>query len=162
MAADVDERRLPGESPETYTSRLALAKAGAVASSRAGGLVIGADTIVLLDGEILGKPAGADQARAYLDLLRGRRHLVATAVAVLDAASGVSSTGIAWTGVWMRAFGNAERDAYIATGDPLDKAGAYAIQHGAFKPVARLEGAETNVIGLPLGLTRQCVARLVG
>lgn len=156
-AADLDESQRPGERPAAYASRLALAKAHAVAGrvGQSGHLVVGADTIVVLDDTILGKPASPDEARAYLRRLRGRRHVVITAVAVVDAASGSSWEGLAWTGVWLRAFSDEELEAYVATGDPLDKAGAYAIQHGDFRPVARLEGSELNVIGLPLMLLEQ-------
>jgi septum formation protein len=108
----------------------------------------------------LGKPADAEEARAFLRRLRGQRHVVITAVAVVRSDDLDVAPGMAWTGVWLRPFSDAELEAYVATGDPLDKAGAYAIQHGAFRPVARLEGSEANVIGLPLALTAGLLARL--
>ncbi len=149
---EVDERVHPGEPPGTYALRVARKKAQTAASISSDSLVIGADTIVVLDSRILGKPGDGAEARAHLTLLRGRRHDVATAVAVVDSGTGRVESGIEWTAVWLREFDEAELEAYIASGDPFDKAGAYAIQHPAFQPVARLEGSETNVIGLPLGL----------
>jgi septum formation protein len=157
--ADVDERQRPGEHPADYARRLAEEKARAAAAGRRDGLVIGADTIVVLDGAILGKPADMAEARDHLQRLRGRQHLVGTAVAVVDAASGRTERDIEWTGVWLRHFRDDEMATYIASGDPLDKAGGYAIQHAGFRPVARIRGSETNVVGLPLGLVRDLLAR---
>lgn len=161
-AADVDERPRPGEAPDAYGLRLALDKARAVAASLAGAsvTVLGADTVVVADGCILGKPADAADAHRMLALLRGRRHEVLTAVAAVDAADGRALADLAITGVWLRAFNAAEAADYVAGGDPLDKAGAYAIQHAGFRPVERLEGSETNVIGLPLALARRLIGRL--
>ncbi len=158
QVADVDERPLPAENPSAYGLRLALAKARAVAEvlASAPATVLGADTLVVLDGRILGKPADPDEARAMLALLRGRRHEVLTAVAVVDPRGG-SITDLAVTGVWMRAYDETDVDAYVDSGDPLDKAGAYAIQHRGFRPVQRLEGSETNVIGLPLALVDRLI-----
>jgi len=148
--ADVDESLLPGERPEPYARRLALAKAHAVAAEVDGGLVLGADTIVVDGDEVLGKPLDAAEAIRLLRRLRGRRHVVITAIALVDAATGAARVGAEHSGVWLRDITDAEIDAYVATGDPLDKAGAYAVQHAGFRPVARIEGSETNVIGLPL------------
>jgi len=161
-AADVDERPHPLEAPDVYGLRLALAKARAVAESldRASVTVLGADTLVVADGRILGKPTDATDALEMLTLLRGRRHEVLTAVAAVDAADGRGLVGLAITGVWLRAFSAAEAADYVAGGDPLDKAGAYAIQHPGFRPVDRLEGSETNVIGLPLALAQRLIERL--
>jgi septum formation protein len=153
-AADIDEQVRAGEAPVAYAQRVAREKAEAVAGALhpAAGRVIGADTVVVLDGEILGKPATPEVARDYLRRLRGRRHWVITAVAVVDAAAGAIAEGWAVTDVWMRAYGDAEIDAYIVGGDPMDKAGAYAIQHPEFSPVAWLQGSEANVLGLPVAL----------
>lgn len=148
--ADVDETILPGERPEPYARRLALAKARVVAGGLAAGLVLGADTIVVDGDDVLGKPADAAEAVRLLRRLRGRRHVVVTALALVDAATGAARVVAEHSGVWLRALGDAEIDAYVATGDPLDKAGAYAVQHAGFRPVARIQGSETNVIGLPL------------
>jgi MAF protein len=159
--AQVDESPLPGERPEPHVRRLALAKAGAIAAGRAEpGLVIGADTIVVFEGQVLGKPKSPEAARETLLRLRGRRHEVVTGLAMVDCGSGQSRVATATTGVWMRPYSEAEIEAYVASGDPMDKAGAYAIQHTGFRPVARLEGSETNVIGLPLALTRWMLGRM--
>lgn len=169
QVADIDETARPGEPPIAYALRLARAKARVVAEATAEqaspALVVGADTIVVLDGAILGKPATAEEARAFLRRLRGRRHLVVTAVAVLPQGVGRRSAEdgqASWaaTGVWMRGFSDAEIEAYVASGDALDKAGGYAIQHPSFQPVAALQGSETNVIGLPLGLTAWLLDRV--
>lgn len=157
--ADLDETPLPGEEAPDYVARLALAKARAVAERLESALVLGADTTVVLGGQVVGKPADAAAAEAILWSLRGRSHEVMTAVAVVDAGDGRCWTGSATTRVWMRAYTAAEIRAYVATGDPLDKAGAYAIQHPAFQPVDRIEGSRTNVIGLPLALTADLLRR---
>ena len=159
-AADVDESALPDERPEAHAIRLALEKARTVAARRDVGLVIGADTIVVDDGDELGKPADADEARSMLRRLRGGRHLVITAVAVVDASSGASAAAAETTGVWMRDFTDAELEAYVDSGDPLDKAGAYAIQHAGFAPISRIQGSACNVIGLPIGLVRILMDRV--
>jgi len=159
-AAEVDESPIPGEAPGDYALRLACEKAAAVARTIPAGLVVGADTIVVDGGEVLGKPADAAEARRTLERLRGHRHLVATAVAVVDARSGETASAVEWTAVWMRPYGDEEIAAYVATGDAQDKAGAYAIQHPAFRPVAALQGSETNVIGLPLARVRWLLARV--
>jgi MAF protein len=101
-------------------------------------------------GAILGKPNDADQARAMLRQLRGRSHQVLTALAVLQSRSDRLLTDVCVTDVPMRAYTEAEIEAYVASGDPLDKAGAYAIQHAGFHPVASLAGCYANVVGLPL------------
>ncbi len=157
--ADVDETPLPPEAAGDYTARLALAKARAVAARHGHGLVLGADTTVILDGQVLGKPPDTAAAEAMLWALRGRRHEVTTALALVDAADGRCWTDSETTAVWMRAYSAAEIRVYVASGDPLDKAGAYAIQHAGFHPVDRIEGSRTNVIGLPLPLTAQLLRR---
>lgn len=135
-----------------YVEQLAFAKAQAVAGTLqdAQALVIGADTTVVVDGRRLGKPASADEARAMLRHLRGRTHEVFTGIAILDAASGQAQVRHHRSVVHMRHYTDAEIDAYIATGDPLDKAGAYAIQHTGFHPVEHVEGCYFNVVGLPV------------
>lgn len=147
-----DEVIPPGLTPEAVAERLALEKGAEVARSldpRPGApAVLAADTVVVLDGAILGKPAGPDEARRMLRDLRGRAHRVITGVAAL--AGGRRETAHALTHVRMRAYTDAEIDAYVASGDPLDKAGAYAIQHPGFRPVREIEGCECNVVGLPL------------
>jgi predicted house-cleaning NTP pyrophosphatase (Maf/HAM1 superfamily) len=130
LAADVDEDILPGEGPDDYVRRLA------------------ADTTVVDGAEILGKPLDHGQARQMLERLRGRVHQVYTALAIWQA--GQLLVDCCATEVPMRAYSDAEIDAYVASGDPMDKAGAYAIQHAGFHPVAELRGCYANVVGLPL------------
>jgi septum formation protein len=146
------EACLPGEAPEAHARRLAEAKARDVAARRKAGLVIGADTIVVNNGTILGKPRDAAEARAFLLGLAGRTHRVITAVAVIDATSGRGMVAASTTQVRMRPFGPGEADAYLRTGEPLDKAGAYGIQgHGALL-VEEVQGDYFTVVGLPLVL----------
>lgn len=146
----------PG-TPAAKAEALASAKA---AAARAGGepFVVAADTIVALGREVLGKPASPDDAAEMLRTLRGRPHQVFTGVAVLRRADGEVLAGVASTIVRMRHYSPAEIDAYVATGDPLDKAGAYAIQHLQFRPAERIEGCYWNVVGLPLCLLSRLLA----
>lgn len=149
--ADIDETPWPGESPDQYVLRLAQEKARAAASrDGSGDLVVAADTTVADGDLILGKPADARQAVEMLTRLRGRTHKVYTAVAVLRPADGVMRAEVCATEVPMRPYSEAEIQAYVASGDPLDKAGAYAIQHPGFHPAERLAGCYANVVGLPL------------
>lgn len=112
--------------------------------------VIAADTTVAVDGQMLNKPATPAEARAMLNQLCGRTHQVYTGLAVLHYPTGALFTAVQATDVVMRSYSEAEIEAYIASGDPFDKAGAYAIQHPVFRPVARLDGCYFNVVGLPL------------
>jgi MAF protein len=149
--AAVDEESIVDPDPATNAIKTALLKAEAVARrSDTPTVIIGADTIVALDREMLGKPAGPGAARQMLERLRGRTHQVHTGLALIDTNSGRRVTEISTTDVTMRNYSTAEIDAYVASGDPLDKAGAYAIQHQGFAPVARLEGCYTGVVGLSL------------
>ena len=145
--AEVDESSHPRESPQEMAARLALSKARAVA-----GLyqvpVVGCDTVVTIGGESLGKPLDAEEARRMLASLRGRTHTVYTGIAVVG--KGHEVVQVVETPVTMRDYTNQELGAYIASGDPLDKAGAYGIQHPTFRPVASWEGCYANVMGLPL------------
>lgn len=154
---DVDERPLPPEAPETYVMRLAAAKASAVRASD-DELVIGGDTAVLLDTEVLNKPRDAAHARAMLRRLSGRAHEVLTGVAARRGDE--LATDLARTRVWFRPLADAELDWYVATGEPLDKAGGYGIQGAGGALVERIEGSDTNVIGLPLPLTVTLARRL--
>ncbi|MFN8559525.1 MAG: Maf family protein [Dehalococcoidia bacterium] len=130
----------------------------ALATGR-GGLVLGADTVVALDGRPLGKPRDAGEARTMLLALRDRDHEVVTGVALaMEGAAGAEAA--ARTRVRMRAYTDDEVAAYIATGDPFDKAGGYAIQHPHFRPVARIDGCYCNVVGLPLWTVRDLLRRL--
>ncbi|MBC7238150.1 MAG: septum formation protein Maf [Chloroflexi bacterium] len=149
-SADIDEATMPGEAPASLVTRLSAAKARAVLAAYPHALIIAADTCVVLDGEILGKPANPLEAFEMLARLRDRRHEVYTGLALLDAPSGRLHKDVVRTAVYMRAYSEQEIARYVRTGDPLDKAGAYAIQHAGFDPVARIEGCYTNVVGLPL------------
>lgn len=145
--ADIDESPRAGEQPQPYVLRLAESKARAATAS---GLVLAADTIVADGAELLGKPVDAADARRMLLALRGRVHQVHTALALFDPRSGALITELCSSSVPMRAYGAAEMDAYIASGDPLDKAGAYAIQNAEFHPVERFAGCYASVMGLPM------------
>jgi len=150
ISADVDESPRVHESPEELVRRLSRAKAeiGARGTEHPDATVIGADTVVSLDGAILGKPTDVADATRMLKLLRGRAHVVYSGITVARGARIV--TQVATTTVGMRDYSDAEIAAYVATGDPLDKAAAYAIQHNGFRPVARIDGCHANVMGLPL------------
>jgi len=148
--ADVDETPRTGERPEDYAVRLALAKAREVASRRGSGLVVGADTVVVIDKETLGKPADAEDAKATLRRLSGRKHVVMTGVAVVDAATGRELSGVESTEVCFRVLADEEIDEYVATGEPMDKAGSYGIQERASVFVEGIDGCFFNVVGLPV------------
>lgn len=149
--ADIDETPLDGESARAYTIRLSQEKAQAVLCTVANGaLVLAADTTVADGDAILGKPADAAEARSMLRQLRGRTHQVYTALTVIDTRTGQGMTEVSATDVPMRAYSDDEIEAYIASGDPFDKAGSYAIQNTDFNPVPSLTGCYANVMGLPL------------
>lgn len=147
---DVAEDFPPGEKPQDLVIRHALAKARSVARERAGRMVLGVDTVVVLDGVIYGKPADEIQAHEYLKILQGRTHTVFSGLALIVGADGRELTAYEATDVTIRPLSDEEIDIYIETGEPLDKAGAYAIQgKGAFL-VERVDGDYFNVVGLPL------------
>jgi septum formation protein len=158
LSIDVDERSQPGESPFDYVQRLALEKAGAgwqylQAKQLPPAPVLGADTAVVIDAIILGKPTDAIAAHAMLQQLSGRSHEVLTAVAV-QAENGAQVT-VSRTRVWFRALAREEIEHYCASGEPCDKAGAYGIQGLAAKFIERIEGSYSGVVGLPLFETAQ-------
>jgi MAF protein len=164
--ADVAEDPLMDELPAMLVARLSQAKARAACSTPGQRdatyvptLVIACDTVVALDGELLGKPRDASEASSMLQRLRGRSHDVYSAVTLLEPATGDTTTDVAATQVVMRAYTDAEIAAYVASGDPLDKAGAYAIQHSGFHPVAENQGCYANVVGLPLCHLTRCLQR---
>ena len=163
MKPQIDESRRPNESLTAYVERLSRQKAAAVAAMLGdeAAVVIAADTIVALADEPLGKPYDADDARRMLKKLRGRRHQVYTAFTLHQTGRPpqIITTRVC-TDVYMRDYADAEIEAYIASGDPLDKAGGYAIQNQAFHPVARIEGSYTNVVGLPLDELRAALGEL--
>ena len=150
ITPDVEEGAEPGESPEDTVLRLALAKAQTVAEKRPNRPVIGADTLVVLEGQTLGKPADAAEARQMLMCLRGSAHRVLTGVAVVDGDSGNFRISLCESRVLMRNYSASEIDQYIASGSPFDKAGGYGVQDQTLNPVAHVEGCRANVIGLPL------------
>jgi MAF protein len=119
--------------------------------------IVACDTVVALDGELLGKPHNATEAIAMLHHLRGRSHTVYSGVTMLELTTGRTLTDVAETQVTMRAYTDTEITDYVVSGDPLDKAGAYAIQHPGFHPVARLQGCYANVMGLPLCHLTRCL-----
>jgi septum formation protein len=150
-AADVDESQYANEAPADYVLRLAETKArAAVAIADADQIVLAADTTVVDGADILGKPKDSAEAMAMLKRLRGHTHQVYTGVAVLRPSDGLLLKDLCVTNVPMRDYSDEEIDAYVKTGDPLDKAGAYAIQHSEFKPVARMDGCFASVMGLPV------------
>lgn len=149
LRADVDETPLPGEAPAAYVERLARAKAEAgLAAAGAGALVLGADTTVVADGLILGKPVDRADGLALLERLSGREHAVLSAVALATAAR--TEARVQVSRVHWRATTAAEREAYWATGEPADKAGGYAVQGRAAVFIERLDGSYSGVMGLPL------------
>ena len=147
--ADVDESTRTNESPAEYVIRLAETKARAVIAD-ADQIVLAADTTVVDGGDILGKPKDNADALAMLARLRGRTHQVYTGLALLRLSDGLLLRDLCVTEVPMREYTDEEIHAYIQTGDPLDKAGAYAIQHAQFHPVVRLSGCFASVMGLPM------------
>jgi septum formation protein len=154
--ADLDETPYPGEAADIYVRRLAEAKAAAIAAGHPGTVVLGADTTVVVDGDILGKPADAAEAAAMLTRLQGRAHEVFTGVAVSGPAGAESA--VARTQVWFAAMTPAEITGYVATGEPMDKAGAYGIQGQASCYVTRIDGSHPNVMGLPVDVVHRLFA----
>lgn len=156
--ADIDERYLPGEEPRAHAERLARGKATRIQREEADAVVIGSDTIVVVDGDVLGKPADAADARRMLRRLSGRSHTVITAVAV--AAGGRVESSVEEVEVTFHPLADPEIERYIATGEPMDKAGAYGIQGFGATIVARVAGDYFAVMGLPLQRLVRLLARL--
>lgn len=168
---EVDETPTPAEDPRLYVLRLAECKARAAAARAEADAIyqdaifqdaifVAADTTVADGNRILGKPRDAVEAGRMLRSLRGRTHQVYTALAVFRPPTGTLLTDWCLTEVPMRAYSDEEMQAYIASGDPLDKAGAYAIQHAGFRPVEKLTGCYANVMGLPLCHLTRTLAKL--
>lgn len=168
MAADVDETSRPGEAPSAYVERLAETKAAAIAASIAvddttARIVLGADTTVVIDGEILGKPRDANDARAMLRRLQNRWHEVLTGVALVNIKGTEKRRAVVAHQVTRVRFGAMsanEIEVYVASGEPMDKAGAYAVQGGAALFIERIEGDYWNVVGLPVRLVYRLAQRL--
>ena len=152
--SQIDESRLPGEPAQIMVTRLAEAKARAavagVTRSQTDCIVIGADTAVELGGEIFGKPRDAADAREMLAALSGRTHRVLTGIFLIRLPDDVTRSAVESTSVALLALEREEIEAYVATGEPLDKAGAYAIQGRAGRYIPKIEGCYFNVVGLPL------------
>jgi len=157
--AHVDENMLPGEAPEVYAKRLALEKARAVFRLNPQQRVLGADTIVVVEAEVLGKPRDPADAARMLRLLSGRSHRVITGVCVIKAVSSfevrvpsIEDVRAETTEVWMLDLSEEEIQEYVASGEPMDKAGAYAIQGIASRWIWKIVGCYFNVVGLPVPL----------
>ncbi|MFQ6046222.1 MAG: Maf family protein [Gemmatimonadales bacterium] len=148
--AHVDERLEPGELPETFAVRLAREKARAVSARRPGRWVLAADTVVVLGDELLGKPESPAAAKRMLARLSGNEHRVVTAVALARDGELLERCDV--TRVWFRRLSDELIDAYVATGEPLDKAGSYGLQERGAVLVERIEGDYFGVIGLPVRL----------
>jgi septum formation protein len=146
---EVDETPLPGEAAREYVMRIAREKAAAATASP-GEIVLAADTTVLINGEILGKPLDAADGRRMLQLLSGQRHAVLTGICLRSTSRAVEDC--AETSVWFAPLSSQEIEDYAASGEPMDKAGAYAIQGLASKFIQRIEGCYFNVMGLPVAL----------
>ncbi|MCU1327862.1 MAG: maf protein [Bryobacterales bacterium] len=155
--ADIDETLRPGELPEQYSLRLAREKAAAVHAS-AEDSVLGADTIVLLNGEVMGKPRDASDAARMLAALSGQRHEVITGVCLRRGARLL--TEAVTTAVWFSPLSEAEIAWYVASGEPMDKAGAYAIQGLASRFIERIDGSYSNVVGLPVSVVYRMLGTL--
>jgi septum formation protein len=157
VAPPVDETRRNGEQPEAYVVRLARAKASAVAAREPAELVLGADTTVVVHGEVLGKPSSPEEAAAMLGKLQGRTHRVMTGVAV--ASGDRMEDALDVTDVTFRPLSEATIAAYVATGEPMDKAGAYAVQGRGAALVEGIRGDFFGVMGLPLRLVLDLLER---
>ncbi len=152
VAANIDESRFESEAAVPYVRRLAQTKAETVAKSLSSGLVLGADTVVLVDEEILGQPSDSEDARRMLKLLSGRWHEVLTAVALLRAGESRSVVDHEKTRVRFSEMSVTEIDWYVATGEPMDKAGAYGAQGSAALFIEEIQGDYFNIVGLPVRL----------
>ncbi len=161
ISSAVDETPFPGEPPQDHVLRLANAKAELVAARAVGpAIVIAADTIVLLEGHILGKPRSSDEARHMLEKLSGRTHSVLTGVALIRLPDAESRTFVETTQVHFARLSSEEISRYLASGEPHDKAGAYAIQGRAGRYIPRIEGCFFNVVGLPLARLQHALTEL--
>jgi septum formation protein len=160
IPANIDERRGPGESPTGYVERLAQEKATVVAAKHQGAVVIAADTTVALGDEIFEKPLDVEDGVRILSRIQGRDHVVHTGMAVVY--DGHTVSGVETTRVWMRPMDDRMIRDYLATGEPMDKAGAYAIQGGAAQFIERISGDFDNVVGLPMALVHRLLSTAGG
>lgn len=163
-AADIDETEFPGENPADYVRRLALEKALNVARKHDDALVLGADTTVVVDDQIIGKPVDTDDARRMIRLLSGRTHQVLTGVALVRRSGGDEDVrvGLQATDVVFNSMNDVEIDFLAEFGEPLDKAGAYAVQAQAALFIESIDGDYWNVVGLPISLVYKLCDELLG
>jgi septum formation protein len=162
VPSTVPEQEMRDEAPEALVRRLAISKASQVATGATrGSLVLGADTVVVVNGEILGKPADTEDAVRMLRRLSGGSHRVLSAVCVVEAPDCIHGVEHSSTEVWFRDLDEPEIRAYVASGEPMDKAGAYAIQGIASRFVTRIDGSYSNVVGLPVTLVDQMLKPFV-
>jgi MAF protein len=147
---EVDELPAFGEIPAEVPQRISRLKAEHAARGLERGIVVAADTVVVHKGAVLGKPRDADHAGEMLRRLRGKRHFVLSGVTVLEVSTGKKITELCESKVWLRDLQDQEIQRYVASGDPLDKAAAYAIQNTEYAPVAKVVGCPANVMGLPM------------
>jgi septum formation protein len=159
IPSDVPEIHQPGESPEEYVARLSRDKAEVVAAKHPDSWIIAADTTVLLGDQLLEKPANADDAKRMLGLIAGKTHIVYSGVTLQNAARNWRETRVAESEVRMLPLDEREIEWYVSTGEPLDKAGAYAIQGVGAMFIDSIHGSYTNVVGLPLALLFQMLRR---
>lgn len=150
IPSDIDEKALDGEAPEDHVLRLSREKALAVSRAHPGRWVLGADTVVVIDGKMLGKPATPAEARRMLGMLSGREHTVITGFALVREGEGVVVNDAVRSGVLFKDITEDEMAWYTATSEPYDKAGGYAVQGKASFFIKEIRGSHTNVIGLPL------------
>ncbi|MGH9883424.1 MAG: Maf family protein [Pyrinomonadaceae bacterium] len=160
VTTGIDETRQPSEDATTYITRLAREKAQAVAKDLSSGLVLGADTVVVIDSEILGQPRDQDDARRMLRLLSGKWHDVMTAVALVRAGRGDVVTDHELTRVRFSEMADEEIDWYAASDEPKDKAGAYAVQGKAALFIEEIQGEYFNIMGLPIRLVYELTQRI--
>ena len=161
VPAHIDEEALHEGNPEKDAPRAAMAKARAVAGLLKEGLVLGADTMVMLEGAIFGKPANREQARQFLNRLSGRTHTVYTGVALVEIRSGTEVSALETTPVTFRELSEGEIEAYLDTPDPYDKAGAYGIQSGGRRFIQKIDGDFFNVMGLPVKRVIELLGRFI-
>jgi len=150
MPANIDENYIPGEAPQKHVKRLSVCKASAIARKYPKHWILAADTIVVIDGTILGKPANSSQAYTMLKKLSGREHIVYTGFTIAQENTGISKTKVVYSMVRFKKIPHAERIWYINSDEPYDKAGGYAVQGKGASFIASIRGSYTNVIGLPL------------
>ena len=161
VPANIDETRFESELAVPYVSRLAKTKAETIAKDLPSGLVLGADTVVLVDENILGQPTDAEDARRMLKLLSGRWHEVLTGVALVRAGHGQVMADHETTRVRFAQMSAAEIEWYVATGEPMDKAGAYAVQGRAGLFIEEIEGDYFNIVGLPVRLVYKLARKIL-